>query len=164
MPTASQPRAAGLASADGSQGAAGAGTTGGRDEYDFDAMANSPQTELQRKFAGEAEDAGWAPNAQESLRGFLDALPERSGMSSVDVECHASLCMVSITGDANALAPPTEKNNLQVDLVKFLTQSPGSELFDNQMTTLGTDPHSGLPLLTTYLHRRQQAAQGGMKG
>ena len=163
IPAAAGPRRAAAPPQGSKEVAAATKLPAGNGGYDFDAMTRSPEADLRRRFDGEAEDAGWAPGTQDTLRVFLDSLPERSAASSVDIECHSSLCIMSIAGDMNVLAPATEKNNLQVDLSKFLASSPGSDLFDNQMVMLGPDPRTGEVTLTVFLHRRQQSADGRTK-
>ena len=132
--------------------ASGIHTADGGDEF---SKATAPGSEkFAAIFANDAVDEQWASQATSSLRASIDALPARSTFGNVDIECHSTLCRVSISDTATDAAGANAINNLEVALSQFATAPPGSEAFDGSAETMSNDKDTGAVKLDYYLHRK----------
>ena len=131
-----------------------------QDDYDFDSVAGSNEN-LEKRFDSERRDPGWAPHAIDTASYELEGLPVYRQLTSVNVDCRATLCRIEGTMSLEALqATQTSGTGWAEAMSGLMTAPPWSTEFDNSSIVVSIDEHLGQAQLTTYLHRRPQGVVG----
>ena len=129
-------------------------TVSPEDTYDFESLSGS-KDKLEGRFASESRDPGWAPNATDTVTYELQALPVYAKLTSVDIDCRATLCRIEGTVPIATLEATQNNHTGWVEAMSNLASAPPwSTAFDNSTDIVSYEIELGQARLTTYLHRR----------
>ena len=129
-----------------------------RDDYDFESLAG-PSQKLAHRFDSERRDPGWAPRAMDTVSHELEGQPLFSQLTTVDVDCKATLCRIDGTLSIEALVAAQSNGATWGDVIsKLFNAPPWSTEFDNISDSVSIDNQFGQAQVVTYLHRRPQGA------
>ena len=133
-------------------------SVGAQDTYNFESLSGS-KDKLEAHFASEGRDSNWAPNATDTVNYELQALPVYSKLTSVDIDCRATLCRIESTMPIEMLEATQNNHTGWVEAMSNLASvPPWSTAFDNSTDIVSYENQLGQARLTTYLHRRPQGA------
>ena len=127
------------------------------DDYDFQSLAG-PSQGLAHRFDSERPDPGWAPRAIDDVNHELEGQPVYSQLSSVEVDCKATLCRIQATLPLETLQAMGPNANFSWGgiVANLMHVSPWSNEFDDIADMESMDNSLGRAQFTTYLHRRPQ--------
>lgn len=130
--------------------------------YSFENELNAGRTHIKQRFDAEPEDGEWAPNAQSTLRASIDALPGRAIVANMTIECHSTLCSLTIVTDGPASSSDESNAALRLNLLMdnlqgdWAAKPPASDLFDDREVSFTTDAGTGRMTVEMFVHRRHQ--------
>lgn len=130
--------------------------------YSFENELNAGRIQIKQRFDAEVEDGDWAPSAQSTLRASIDALPGRAIVEDMNIECHSTLCSLTIVTEGPPASEDKSGAVMQLNLLMsdlqgdWATKPPASDLFDSQTVSFSTDLATGRMTIEVFVHRRHQ--------
>jgi hypothetical protein len=108
-------------------------------------------------FESEPIDQNWAPQVNSLLSLKIASMPERSAVGDVKIECHTTLCRVSVGDVQDQLQPvPGGHGSIQSALIALATQATmdKDKDFDDGSAYYTYDESVDAVKFSLYLHRR----------
>ena len=130
-----------------------------RDDYDFDSLAG-PSQGLANRFDGERTDPDWAPRAINAVNHELEGQAVYPKLSSIEVDCRATLCRIQATlsfSELQTMMGPNGNFSWGAIVSNFVQTAPLNAEFDNTSDMESMDRSLGQAQFVTYLHRRPQS-------
>jgi len=129
-------------------------TTANDTQYDFRELGD-PGRPIMKRFTHEQVDPQWAPNAENKIRALIDAQPNISDFSSVDIECRDTLCRIAASIPL-AIVEQQGPSFVQWDpmVSQMMAEASWKASFDGTTTVASIDKDLGSASFVTYLHRK----------
>ena len=81
------------------------------------------ETSIKSIFNSESTDQDWAAQVSSHLATQIDAIPQRSAVGNVIIDCRTTLCRVSIGGVQDQLEDlPGGNGNIQASLLNYVIE------------------------------------------